>query len=508
MRKPVVRVIQPLFLAVSLLGIWACQTAGPRAPERGGVPPLSATGATAAEQSAAADLLMQARAAYNAGDYTTARQLAEQIVERYPGTRSSSPALLLAARAAHGAGDHEAAIAMAERYAGLFPAGSPDAQPALELAERARAQLAAEAPVLIGVIVPQSGSPYLKQYADLVLEGIRLAAEREGRPGERAVELVIVDDGGDPARAAQRIRELEERGAVGIVGPLLESGIVAAARARTDSSLVLISPTAPEIGEPLSNVYSLVAGDTRGAEALAAYAARTGLRNVALLYPRTRPYREQAQAFAAALQRQGGRIVADVPYDSGTTTFGAQLRQIAAGSPQALFVPAPERDVRQIAPQIAFYGLKDAGVQVLGGETWASDEVLRQVERRYLDGVIAATPLHKLSPESGWQAFTERYESTYRRSLTSDLPALGYDAVQLLIQALGRDRPAPGDVAQRLSATTDLRGATGILSVQNGALVRRPYLVRIEGGDLIPLGSSAAPNGQPALPSPLPRPNH
>ncbi len=501
MRIPVVRVVRPVFLAVSLLGAWACQTAGPRPPERGGVPPLSAAGATAAEQTAAADLLMQARSAYNAGDYTTARQLAEQVVERYPGTQSSSPALLLAARAAHGAGDHEGAIAMAERYAGLFPAGSPDAQPALDLMERAREHLITEAPLVIGVIVPQSGSPYLRQYADLVLEGIRLAAEHEGGPGERPVELVIVDDGGDPARAAERIRELEQRGAVGVVGPLLESGIVAAARARTDSALVLISPTAPEIGQPLSNVYSLVAGDTRGAEALAAYAGRTGLRNVALLYPRTRAYQAQAQAFAAALQRQGGRVVADVPYDSGTTTFGAQLRQIAAATPQALFVPAPERDVRQIAPQIAFYGLKELGVQVFGGEAWASDEVLRLVERQYLDGVIAATPLYKLSPESGWQAFTQRYESTYRRTLNSELPALGYDAVRLLIQALGRDRPAPGDVAQRVSAISDLRGATGILSVQDGVLVRRPYLVRIEGGELIPLGAHVGPGVPP--PSPI-----
>src|SRR5690606_10108857 len=103
------------------------------------------------------------------------------------------------------------------------------------------------------------------------------------------------------------------------------------------------------------------------------------------------------------------------------------------------------------------------------------------------------------------QAFTQRYESTYRRTLNSDLPALGYDAVRLLIQALGQDRPAPGVVAERLAAISDLRGATGILSVQDGALVRRPYLVRIEGGNLIPLGSYTVPGGPP--PSPLPRPN-
>ncbi|HEY8468652.1 MAG TPA: ABC transporter substrate-binding protein [Longimicrobiales bacterium] len=483
--------------AAVLLAAAACQTAGPRPAGRDPTPPppLSTTGATAQEQREAAELLTQARAALSAGDAVTARRLAEQVVERYPGTTSSSPALLLAARAAHAAGDYTAAVEMAERYAGLFPPGSPDALPAVALADSARAALDADAPVIVGAILPQSGSPYLKQYADQVLEGIRLAAQRDSAAGGRPIELVVLDDAGDPALAAAQIRELERRGAVAVVGPLLGPSVAAAAQARSDSSLVLISPTATDVGTGLANVYTLAAADTRGAEALASYAARTGLHRVAILYPRTR--QSQADAFAAALHRLGGRVVTAVPYDSGTTTFGTHLRVIAEAAPQALFVPAPERDVRQIAPQIAFYGLSQLGVQVLGTEAWASEEVRRLVDRRYLDGVVAATPLHKPSPEMGWQAFTERYESTYRRSLTSELPALGYDAVQLLIQALGNDRPPPAELARRVASLAELRGATGILSIRDGGVTRRPFLVRIEAGELIPIGAHAGPEMPP-----------
>jgi branched-chain amino acid transport system substrate-binding protein len=488
-----------------LLVAAACQTAGPRPAGRDPVPPLSAAGATAQEQREAADLLTQARAALNAGDAVTARRLAEQVVERYPGTSSSSPALLLAARAAHATRDHQAALEMAERYAGLLPPGSSDALPALALADSARAALDDAAPVIIGAILPQSGSPYLRQYADQVLEGIRLAAQRDSASGGRPIELIVLDDAGDPALAAAQLRELERRGAVAVVGPLLGPALAAAAQARSDSGLVLISPTAPSAGMGLANVYSLAAADTRGAEALAAYAARTGLDRIAMLYPRTR--QSQADAFAATLARLGGHVVAAVPYDSGTTTFGAQLREIADSAPQALFVPAPERDVRQIAPQIAFYGLSQLGVQVLGTEAWASEEVRRLVDRRYLDGVIATTPLHKLSPESGWSAFTQRYESTYRRTLNSELPALGYDAVQLLLQALGPDRPAPDELARRVAGLADLRGATGILSIRDGGVTRRPFLVRIEAGELIPLGSYAVPGPEGPPPPPSPRPD-
>ena len=496
MRMVEVRRISRGAAAAVLLMAAACQTAGPRPAGRDPVPPpLSPAGATAQEQREAADLLTQARAALNAGDAVTARRLAEQVVERYPGTSSSSPALLLAARAAYAVGDHAAAVEMAERYAGLLPPGSPDARPALALADSARAALDEAAPIIVGAILPQSGSPYLKQYADQVLEGIRLAAQRDSAAGGRPIELIVLDDAGDPALAAAQVRELERRGAVAVVGPLLGPSLAAAARARSDSSLVLISPTATDVGTGLANVYSLAAADTRGAEALAAYAARTGLHRVAMLYPRTR--QSQADAFAAALHRLGGRVVTAVPYDSGTTTFGTHLRAIAEAAPQALFVPAPERDVRQIAPQIAFYGLSQLGVQVLGTEAWASEEVRRLVDRRYLDGVVAATPLHKPSPEMGWQAFTERYESTYRRSLTSELPALGYDAVQLLIQALGNDRPPPAELARRVASLAELRGATGILSIRDGGVTRRPFLVRIEAGELIPIGAHAGPEMPP-----------
>jgi branched-chain amino acid transport system substrate-binding protein len=385
---------------------------------------------------------------------------------------------------------------------GCVPAGpevgGPRPEPPRRAAEepaREPEPPAEERPAVLGVVLPLSGSPYLKQYADLVLEGVQLAVEEGEQDGRSRVELVVLDDGGDPARASALVRELESRGAVAVIGPVLSAGVAAAAGARSDASLALLSPTASEVPAGQAHVYSLNVSDEEGGVALAEYAVATGLRRVALLYPRLPDFERQARAFAAALRARGGQVVADVPYDSGTTTFEEPLKQISESSPDAIYVPAPERDVRQIAPQIEYYGVRQLGVQVLGGEAWTREEVRRLVDPRYLEGVVAATPLLQTSSEVGWREFVSLYEQRYRRTLDNPFPALGYDATRLVLEALQGGGAERAEVARRIAETRGLRGSTGILSVQAGRLVRRPFLVRIQGRELVPIGGGAVPAG-------------
>lgn len=385
---------------------------------------------------------------------------------------------------------------------GCVPAGpevgGPRPEPPRRAAEepaREPEPSAAERPAVLGVVLPLSGSPYLKQYADLVLEGVQLAVEEGEQGGRSRVELVVLDDGGDPARSSALVRELESRGAVAVIGPVLSTGVAAAAGARSDSSLALLSPTASEVPAGQAHVYSLNVSDEEGGVALAEYAVAAGLRRVALLYPKLPDFERQARAFAAALTARGGQVVADVPYDSGTTTFEQPLKQIGERSPDAIYIPAPERDVRQIAPQIEYYGVRQLGVQVLGSEAWTREEVRRLVDPRYLEGVVAATPLLQTSSEVGWREFVVLYEQRYRRTLDNPFPALGYDATRLVLEALRSGGAERAEVARRIAETRGLRGSTGILSVQAGRLVRRPFLVRIQGRELVPIGGGAAPAG-------------
>lgn len=326
-----------------------------------------------------------------------------------------------------------------------------------------------EAPLRIGVIVSGSGSAVLQRYGELVLEGVRLGADAEQT--DRPVEVVIRDDGGTAAGAVQALLELERAGVQVVVGPLVDDALAAAARARTTEGLVLISPTAVAEVAGVSNVYALNAVDTRGAAALGEYARRFG--RVGVLYGRTHEGMRQSRAFVDAYSRDGHGFVREAPFDSGATNVTNQLVQLRDANIEALFYPGSERELPIVLPQVDYAGLR---VQMMGTETWLSDAA-RGVPQRVLENAIIATPLVRESDAVAWREFVSAYEARHRRSLDHPMPALGYDAARLAVRTL-----AGGG-----AAIDEYRGATGILSLQGDSVTRRPFLVRITGGRIVPL---------------------
>jgi branched-chain amino acid transport system substrate-binding protein len=325
-----------------------------------------------------------------------------------------------------------------------------------------------EAPLRIGVVLSSTGSAVLRQYGDLVLEGVQVAAE-QASTGRRAVEIVVRDDGGTPQGAAAAVRELEQAGISVIVGPLVDEALAAAARARSSDNTMLISPTAVGNQATVRNVLTLNAVDTRGATALGEYARR--YTRVGMLYPRAPESAQHARAFAAAYAR-GGQTVRDEGFDPGSTNVAAQLRRLRDARVEAIFFPAGERHLQLVLPQIEFYGL--SGAQLLGTESWLPD-ASPGVPARLLEGAIVATPLLRESPDVAWREFVTLYENAHRRSLQSAIPALGYDATLLAVRAAGA------------ATTAEYRGATGVLTIQGDSITRRPFLVRMQGGRLVPV---------------------
>jgi ABC-type branched-subunit amino acid transport system substrate-binding protein len=521
----------------SLVGVAQACTVGEGPPE--GPAPVDEPGVEApvepdvpgdVERDArAAELLEEAQAAYDAGRLEEALDVAGRVVAEYGGTPSAETARWIAAQASFALSRYEQARDLALDYA----EDQPSASEALEEAD-ALAELAADAleeptsasPV-VGAVLPRSGPSVLVRYGDYLLEGIELAIrDAEERQG-RSIELVVIDDAGG-TRTGDAVRELERRGALAIIGPLLPQQIAEAAGARRDPGMVLISPTVQQ-SSGWSETYALNSGDPLGARELGRYAADSGLSQAAFLYARTPDHEAKARAFALEFETRGGRIRAMVPYDSGTTTFGDHMEAIlarvrsdapgamirlegdsiwadtlpptfgggdpAAGAPSptggarpfALFVAAPQRDVPKIAPQVSFYGLDSAGVQVFGDEAWASAEVRRLVPDRDLEGAIAVSPFPPDRAQSSADpAFVRLYEDTYRRSLDNPLPALGFDAANLVVQALPNRLLSAAALSRRFDLLAGIRGATGLLSVRANRVVRRPYLVQIIDGDLVP----------------------
>lgn len=358
----------------------------------------------------------------------------------------------------------------------------------------------------IATVLPEGGSPAFQDFARLIAEGVEVAAATY--LGENAeVRVEALDDQGDPATAAALVRDLEGGDVVGAVG-FLEEGALEAAGAERLGALPLVSPTARGVsGE---GTYTLAGPDPRAAEEVARWVASSGYERVAILHSGAPESAEEAQAFESAVRGLGVPVAGVFTYAPGATFFGDEIRAareaLRAGEIRALglgptdtlrvmaldkvglFLPIPAEDVELLAPQVTFYGLDTLAIDVMGTSGWTDPGTLAAVDVRHTTGVVATAPVGGEADSPGFLRFRDAYERHFRRSLTSRVPALGYDAALLLLQAAREGGATPAGIVRALDGIEGLEGATGVFSVRDGRALRETRLVRIENGALVPIG--------------------
>jgi ABC-type branched-subunit amino acid transport system substrate-binding protein len=403
-------------------------------------------------------------------------------------------------------GDEEEARQQAQAAIDAGARGADSVMAADILSGRGPGFQIARSTVRIATVLPEGGSPAFRRFSRLIAEGVDVAAATYLGEATR-VEVVSMDDGGDPATAATLVRELESGEALGAVGFLEDGALDAAAQGRL-RMLPLVSPTSRTAnGE---GVYTLSGADPQAAASIARYVAREQYERVAVVHSQAPESVEEADAFQAVLQNLGVPVVGRFSYPMGATFFREQVREAEASLRRAeiralrlgpndtlradmlekvaLFLPLPPEDVELLAPQVTFYGLDTLAVDIVGTSGWTDPQTLETVDVRHTTGVVATASEAGGSESPGYRRFQEAYESHYQRTLVSSVPALGYDAALLLLEAAREGARTPTQLRFELERIRDLEGATGTFSILGRRLVRSTRLVRIEHGALIPIG--------------------
>lgn len=350
----------------------------------------------------------------------------------------------------------------------------------------------AGSPPRVGVVLPLSGR--LATAGEVIRRGVLLAA---GDSSAREFELVIRDDSSDAGRARALVRELERAGVTAVVGPVSTEAFRAAAEARDDPGLPLVSPTAAELSRSVPNVYTLRDRRQRVRDVARAlgewFSVGGGLTKLAVLRPASPWGREYELAFRGALRRGGGWISAVGRYIPDSTTFAGPVSWLASSDPQGVFVAADDpRTVLQMAPQLSFYGLRSALVG--GSAAWGDPYAVRRLAGSFPEYWVAPAFVDRQDSTSAWAEFRSRYEREYRRSVPgNELPALAYDALRWVRASLNpHGLVRPSVVARSLKGGDPHRGATGtFVAVPRRSTVRRRPEVRMaHGGRLSPPDTS------------------
>ena len=173
-----------------------------------------------------------------------------------------------------------------------------------------------------------------------------------------------------------------------------------------------------------------------------------------------------SEFFISNFSGLGGDITANEFYEADTSDFTAQLTEIAAAKPDALFIAGFSRDIGLITQQARAIPLQNASGEptiFLGADSWDSalvfDDEAAEIEGSFFSGHFSSE-----TDKPTARAFVDTYESIYESTPTGGV-AVSYDAVKLLFEAIERAGSLePDEIRQQLAATKNYIGATTIAS--------------------------------------------
>ena len=387
----------------------------------------------------------------------------------------------------------------------------------------------------LGVVLPLTGS--FGSFGEESLRGIMLAAgvfEEGGASGPGpGIRIAVRDSAGDPARAAEAVRELaRDPSVVAVLGPLLSAECESAAAAAESERLPLLALTArQEVARERPYVFRVRTLPQEEAERLVDHAVRDlGAQRFGILYPRDAYGRGLSGLFWRAVEERGGRVVALASYEPEATDFAKPIRRLAGftlltraekerlkvreemlerarrlpveeasalreeakeivgprGEPlppivdfDALFIPESHEKVVLIAPQLAFHEV--TGTRLLGPDAWNHPDLVT-IARDHVEGAYFTANFFAGSDLPFVREFAARYAASYDES-PELLAAQAYDAANLVLVQLARGEASRQDVREGILETRLHPGVSGVLSMRaDGNARKRPYLLRVERG--------------------------
>jgi len=321
-------------------------------------------------------------------------------------------------------------------------------------------------------------------------QGIRLAVDEVNATGGvlgRRLAVFLEDDQSRPEEAATAATKLvNQKHVVAMLGEASSSRSLAAAPICQANRVPMVSPssTNPRVTEVGDYIFRVCFIDSFAGAVMARFAAGSlKLTRVALLVDIRNDYSiGLATYFREQFKKLGGQILAEQSYSEGDSDFHAQLTQLKAVNPEAIYVPGYYTEVGTIARQARELGIK---APFLGGDGWDSPK-LWEIGGAALNGSYFANHYSVDDPSPAVQRFVGDYRARYK-AVPDALAALGYDAARILADAMRRAGSTAGEkVRDALAATKDFPGVTGKITLNADRNPIKPaVMLRIENGRFV-----------------------
>lgn len=291
----------------------------------------------------------------------------------------------------------------------------------------------AGAQIKVGHIATTSGA--MGALGNDQYDGFMLRVDQNGGMlGGQKISVVRFDDQARPETGLQGARELVERERVDIVVGITAANILAAVYPYVTGAEVPLIHTnggsSAMAGKSCSPWYVSTAYQSDGVhEAGAQEAKNRGYKNVALIVPNYQAGRDAIAGF----KRYYEEGVSDEIYAAmGQTDFSAELTQIAAANPDAVYAFLPGAMGINFVKQYAITGMMAKYPLI---SSWTVDDLTLRALQDAAVGSTVSSHWTSSSDEAGSKDFVEAFNAKYNRK-PSVYAMQGYDAALLIEQAL------------------------------------------------------------------------
>ena len=240
---------------------------------------------------------------------------------------------------------------------------------------------------------------------------------------------------------------------------------------------MLDSGPGKSVGSTVGSTFYLVHNASARARSLAETALRVGARDFAIIGPDTAAGKALRSAFKSDVVGGGGRVVADVSYPPGATSFTAAVATIKKSAPQVLFVADGADRLELIAPALAAADLwgapwgapRPAGapgkprprnILLLSTAADLSPRLL-QSAGRYVQGTLLAPGFYAGAADPHARGFVDAYHAAYGQDPHAT-EAYAYDGVNAIRAAVAAGARTRAELTNALSTGT-FEGLTGAL---------------------------------------------
>ncbi|MFV0563774.1 ABC transporter substrate-binding protein [Malaciobacter mytili] len=356
----------------------------------------------------------------------------------------------------------------------------------LGVATAMMASLAIAKEVKIGVILPMSGP--IGGFGQSAHKGLTFANKMNHtlKNGD-TVKLVLVDNKSDKIESANAASKLiSDDKVTAIIGALTSTNTMAMTKIAEEAKVPVVAPVATNIlvTKRKDYVSRVCFSDAFQGTVAANFAIKELKEKEAVLITDVKlDYSIGiSKVFSTEYKKLGGNIVQRVKINSGDTDFKAMLSNIKALNPKLIFFPIYSAEAGLIAKQAKQLGIT---AKFLGTDGMTADKIFFETAGDAAEGFYGTNLFSSDAPKT--TDLSKKYDKEFTAKYNEPVHPFGVlsaDSYNVIINAMNQCKDPTNSICvnEKIRATKNFQGASGIISLEEGDAVRSAVINQIVNG--------------------------